>query len=669
MYWSRTGSPIDLVLWLLLCGLWWLGGWLLSAHAFRLRHRERLFTGGAMGLLIFIVFSNLLGRYISLTLAYWVAAFSVLCLGAIAVWRSDQRPIISRQDISIWPEIFAFAGLFLLFSLINRGMAIFDDFSNLPIVSTIATGDVPPHFYLNPDQILDYHYGLHLFAASLVRLGGFYPWSAFDLTKSLITALTPILGWLWFRRFSNRKLALFFSVFLILFASGTRWFLLFVPEEPMLNMGANLEMLGSAANTGPDLYTALASNWKIEGDGPIPFPFAFVNGMFSPLLPMASVGAASRMSILLLLLLALRRWQPFPGLIYSLLLASLALIVEHIFVIAWAGILIALLALAIYRRSFSGLIQWGWVLLPSVLLAFTMGGVISESAKRWLAPLLGGASQAGVGLAAIFINWPPAFLSAHLGALSITDPNQLILALVEIGPVLLLGPWAAWLTGRTIRSRKLVMAGLSIMAVVAFVFPLFFRLAERGRDLSRLTEASLFIWLVLTTPYLWNLAQYGNKYVQFLVWASFVVVSLSGVALLPPQLVAISRPQPSYFVQEPDVLMSRSYWNKLEEGAQILDISYPYRPPTLFGRSAGRSFINVYVPMPVFRTLRENPDPLQAVKAGYTHFYIDRETWRSLSTELRQAFQEPCVKLVAEKKTALGDFRRLYDLRACQTAP
>jgi hypothetical protein len=387
------------------------------------------------------------------------------------------------------------------------------------------------------------------------------------------------------------------------------------------------------------------------------------------LLPMASIGAISRMSIMLLLLLALRRWRPFTGLIYSLLLASLALVVEHIFVIAWAGILIALLALAIFRRSFSGLSQWGWVLLPSALLALTMGGVVSESASRWLAPLLGGASQAGVGLAAISLNWPPAFLSAHLGALSITDPNQVALALAEMGPVLLLAPLAAWLTGRYIRSRKLVMAGLSIMAVVAFVFPLFFRLAERGRDLSRLTDASLFIWLVLAIPYLWNLAQYGNKYVHFLVWASFGIVSLSGVALLPPQFVAIARPQPSYFVQEPDVLMSRSYWNKLDEGAQILDISYPYRPPTLFGRSAGRSFISVYVPMPVFRTLRENPDPFQVAKAGYTHFYIDRDTWRSLSTELRQALQEPCVKLVAEKKTALGDFRRLYDLRACQTAP
>jgi hypothetical protein len=669
MYWSRTGSLIDVILWLLLCSLWWFGGWLLSAHAFRLRHRERLFAGGALGLLLFTVFSNLLGSYVPLTLAYWIATFLVLCLGALAAWRSSLRPVISTQDLSVWPEMLAFAGLLLLYLLINRGMAIFDDFSNLPIVSTIAAGDVPPHFYLNPDRILDYHYGLHLFAASLVRIGGFYPWSAFDFSKALVTALAPILAWLWFRRFFNRKLALIFGVSLILFAAGTRWVLLFVPENTMLKMGANLEMLGSAAHTGPDLYSALASPWKIEGCGPIPFPFAFVNGMFSPLLPMASVGALSRMSILLLLLLALRRWQPFPGLIYSLLLASLALVVEHIFVIAWVGILIAILVRSILYRSITDILHWGWVLLPSALLAITMGGVISETASRWLALLQGGASQAGVGLAVISFNWPPTLLSAHLGSLSITDPNQATIALVEMGPVLLLGPWMAWLTGRFIRSRKLVMAGLSIMAVVAFIFPLFFRLAERGRDLSRLTEASLYIWLVLAIPYLWILVQKGSPFIQSLVWASFFIVTLSGIALLPPQLVAIARPQPSYFIQEPDVLMSRAFWNKLDEEAQILDISYPYRPPTLFGRSAGRSFISVYEPMPGFEILRKNPDPIQIAEAGYTHFYIDRKTWQGLSAELRRAFSKPCIKLLAEQKTALGDFRRLYDVHACQKTP
>jgi len=61
----------------------------------------------------------------------------------------------------------------------NRGLAILDDYHNLPLVSMIAAGDVPPHFYLNPTNRLAYHYGLHLFSGSLVQQGGLFPWSAF----------------------------------------------------------------------------------------------------------------------------------------------------------------------------------------------------------------------------------------------------------------------------------------------------------------------------------------------------------------------------------------------------------------------------------------------------------------------------------------------------------
>ncbi len=34
--------------------------------------------------------------------------------------------------------------------------------------------------------------------------------------------------------------------------------------------------------SGPDLATALISGWGIDGSGPIPFPFAFVNGIYGP---------------------------------------------------------------------------------------------------------------------------------------------------------------------------------------------------------------------------------------------------------------------------------------------------------------------------------------------------------------------------------------------------
>ena len=37
MYWSRTGSPIEMLLFLVQCLAWTVGGWLWVTHAFRLR--------------------------------------------------------------------------------------------------------------------------------------------------------------------------------------------------------------------------------------------------------------------------------------------------------------------------------------------------------------------------------------------------------------------------------------------------------------------------------------------------------------------------------------------------------------------------------------------------------------------------------------------------------
>ena len=88
MYWSRTGSFIDLFAWLVLCSLWWIGGWLLGRNVFQLRGRERLFIGLAVGWLLSIVFSNILAQLLPLTAAYWGASFLVLALGLVSLLHS-----------------------------------------------------------------------------------------------------------------------------------------------------------------------------------------------------------------------------------------------------------------------------------------------------------------------------------------------------------------------------------------------------------------------------------------------------------------------------------------------------------------------------------------------------------------------------------------------------
>ncbi len=668
MYWSRTGSYFDLIEWLLLCIPIWVGGWLLCIHVFNSRQRERLICGLASGFLLFILFSNLLAQVLPLSISYWISSLLILGLGTIATWRSSIRPRLPLKDLKVWHQVLAFGLLFLLFALINRGLAIFDDYSNLPIVSIIAAGDIPPHFYLNPQKVLDYHYGLHLLAASLVRIGGFFPWSAFDLSKAFSIALATILTMLWYRRYTPRKVAWLWGGLFILFGSGSLWLLLLVPSSLLKQMGASIQMIGSGLQTSPDLYTAMISPWKIEGGGPFPFPFAFVSGISQSLsFAMGSNGALPPVTLSLLLLLARREWRPWTGLLYGLLVASLALNSELLFLIVWSGILVSAILRWFLDRSVSNLVQWGWTLLPGVLLTPIMGGVLSTTAQRWLAQIVNKSSASGVGLPGMEFYWPPAIMSAHLGVLKLINLNQFLIALIEMGPILILVIPVTLAMMGFVRSNKILMAGLSIMSLFCFLTPLFIRFTERERDITRLTSTALSIWMVLGLPYAWKVFTKGKYLSKTIICTGYIISILGGIALFPSQLISIAKTQPSYFVQEPDAIMCNRYWDRFEKNVWILDPAYPYRPATLFARTTGPAYQDAYTRLPEFRELLTEFDPIQIALAGYSYIYIDKETWQSVTSEQRQAFQQPCIKTVLEQKTEMGDFRRLLDIRKCQT--
>jgi len=665
MYWSRTGSPFDILLWLLVSGGWWLGGWLIVTHVFRLRPGERLLAGLASGLLLFIVISNLLAHVLPLTIAFWGASVFLVILGSFAAWRSKIRPIFQKEDLQAWPQFLVLAGLLILFIQINRGLAIFDDFFNLPMVSMMAAGDVPPHFHLDVVNWLGDHYGLHLFAAGLMRIGGFLPWSAFDVSKALSIALTPVLAWAWFRRVTRSEKAGFLGAVLVLLGSGTRWLLLLLPADWLISLGAKVNLLGTSIHSGPDLYTALASPFQVEGGGLFPFPFAILNGIFTPtILAMASAGALPAMTVITLLLLARRRWSPLAGIIYGLILASLALSAEHIFGVFCIGILLAAVIHILTRRSFSGTWQWGWVLIPSVVLALVGGGVITEFARGLISQLTKGASAQTYGALGFSLRWPPALLSAHLGSLSLLNPGLLVIALAEIGPIILLSPWVTIWAWKQARRGNWVVAGLGFGAIVSFLFPLVIRY-EMDRDIARLTASALFTWLLLGFPLVWFYSQKAGKWMRTALGAGYVVTVTAGFAILVIELIAMSHPQLTYFVDDADALLSKKYWNRLENGAQILD-NIPDRAITLFGRGGGHAYATTYEPYPAWLDLIKTADPVQAKQAGYDYIYMDREWWSTLEYPAKRALQQPCVKKMAEGITTSGEFRWLLDIRTCK---
>ena len=118
-----------------------------------------------------------------------------------------------------------------------------------------------------------------------------------------------------------------------MFAGGARWLLLLLPQ-PILQLISNqITLIGSASVTAPDLLRAMLSNWKIDGNGPIPFPFAFHSGIFQSYVMNGYTGISGMAFIIvLLLLLTAQRWRnPFAGVITFILISSLALANEVTF--------------------------------------------------------------------------------------------------------------------------------------------------------------------------------------------------------------------------------------------------------------------------------------------------------------------------------------------------
>lgn len=678
MYWSRTGSLLDILLWLLMSSLWALGGWLVAALAFQLRNRERLLAGFAIGLLSFITLANLLAHILSLTIAFWAASLAVLLFGVglLLAGRRSQTTIrtwSALEDLkNAWRQVAALLLLTALFEMIGRGLALFDDYLHLPLVSTMAAGHIPPRFYLDPSKPMAYHYGLQVLAASLVRLGGLFPWSAWDLSKALAIALALLLGYLWVRRLLHNTPAASLGSFLFAFAGGARWLLLLIPAGLLAWMSNSVQLSNSAVYTAPDLITALSRPWVIEGGGPFPFPFAFHNGIFVPLIFMlGSTGAMPFFTTLLLLLLANRhRFTIGSVVIFSLIFASLALSAEHLFVFLWIGIFLAgLVAFLLSRRSQESmprklLLPWAVILALSAGLSTVQGGYITEVVHNLLLRLQGVQIPQGPYNYFYFnLRLPPGLNSAHLGELSFLNPPQLFVLLAELGPALLLLPTATWYAWRGLRRRDWLLAGLGFCGALCFLVPTFFVYGFE-RSETRLPATALWIWVLLAFPPLWARFRKSHRTGRFWLRLGYTSLIFGGLIIFAVQMTAIPAPQLTYFANSTDAKISSELWNRLPPGSLVFD-QYPWRAVTLFGQPTV-AYVDVYTALPQWTALVEHPDPQKIADAGYDFFYLDFHWWDNMTPAQRSAFRQPCVHTFAEVKPADGNFRRLLDLRACR---
>ena len=670
-YWTRTGNWVDIAGFLLLCALWALGGLLIVSSSFHLKPREKLITGLAAGFLLFIVLSNLLAQILPLTVAYWLSSGILFLSGLVLALFSKKRPRFDFGSLRWWPQIVILFTVILGFTMILRGLAIFDDYYHLPMISVMATGDIPPHFYLDPSLHLPYHYGLQVFAAGMVRLGGFFPWSAWDISRAGVFGFTALLAWLWIRRMTSAHLPAYLGTGLLIFGGASRWLLLLIPPSLLTRMGTNLHMDISGMTAGGSVVTDLVNRWPMDGGGPFPFPYAFASGILEPLnMQLGATGAMWEMTILLLLLLWKPRKTSLAGtLTVSLLLASLALSAEHVFAAFFAGLVIVFMVTAILGAvrhrplKLALLAPWGIPLAVSAGLALLQGGYITGGFLSLVSRLTGLTyPMVTTDFQGFSLRWPPAVPSGHFGPLSLFDPGQIVIMLAEAGPALILFPFVIIYWLRNLRKAHRLPQALAAGSILSLFFPVFFRYGL-DFDITRLVGASLWLSYALAFPFVWLWLVNARQGYRLLAGLAYGVAVYAGLVMLAVELVAVPVPQTTYYLKYNEGEFARAYWNRLEKDAQILDY-YPERAVLLFGR-ASFAATDVYKRSPAWEVLIASPDPAQVVSSGYSYVYMDEKWWQNLSPQIQAAYSQPCVQLVVQMKLTSSEFRDLFNVAAC----
>ncbi len=668
MYWFRNGNALDGLALIPFFFLFTMGGWLLSTHAFKLRSRERVVVGFGLGLALTLWFSNLLGRWLPPQIAFWGAAGFVLILGFLSTIWSD-RPFLDKTDLQAWPLLVIFVGLTLLFTLMGRGLGIFDDRKNLSIISTMAAGDIPPHFYMNSGFLFKYHYGFQLFGASLMRVGGLFPWSAFDLSKGITAGLAIVLAYLWGWRATYRRLGGVFTSFVLAFASGGRWLLTLLPPSILSRAGAQLTLWGSGAQSAPDLLQGLSSPWIVEGGPPVPIPFAFVNGILQPFILYLQAGPKSLALVLLLLLLLIfrSRMNRFGLIVLTLIIAMWGLTAEAEFVLFAIGLFTAFIVLRAWRKEPVWRLELrtaAIVLAIASAIIIFQGGTITETVRGIILPT----EEALVGIAGPSVGFslrsPPAIVSAHLGELRITKPGELLIGLMEVGPVILLVPLIAWASIRWVKRGRFLYLAIALSTFFGFLIPLFLSY-EVDRDITRLTNYALMGWILLTVPLLKTFWYFKRpNWIRAVIVTEVVVVVFGGLVVMGSLLAAIPKAVFADEIEPVDAAMTRLVWDELSPGAEVLD-SRSWRAVPITARLT-RSAVDSYAELGSWADLVAFPDVHQVSDEGYRYIYVDEFWWDSMPENAQESYLDPCVEVIQElHDNAANGSRWLFDVGEC----
>lgn len=637
------------------------GGYLLVLSAFKLPRRESLISGLLVGVVVETVATVLFSYFLPAPISFYAAALLTLAAGAAAYFSDRSRPALFSRD-QIAPLVL-FVILTELVYILCRGMGIFDDYAHLPTTSLIAAGDVPPHFALNRGVPYAYHYFLMIFAGQIQRIGSLYAWSALDLARAISFSLAVMLAGYWTAALTRNKLAGLAGGLFMAFGGGARWLLLWLPSDFLTDISSHITLIGSGASSGFTLLDALFTEWRIEGVGKLPVPFAFTNGIVQPgILAVHGANGLMNLAILLWLLLSFRALRGWKGAAVSaVMLASLSLVGEADLWLIAAGWGILVLSQWIRSRSFRlprDLWQCGAALAGGLVLSLGLGGALVDIIRGWLQP----AKEAYQSVGFVF-TWPPSIVSAHLGVLSLMNPGTLLTALFEIGPVLLVLPLML------IRAVKANRAGRRFEAAVIFGFSLTlgsillnFQGSTGVRNTSRL-YSFLTLTLIYFVPLFWNWVSHRADSLRYTFAGLYLLAVCGGLVLFSAQVPAVQSPVLAPYMTELDAQISDKYWNTLPADTMVFD-PLPYRAVTVFGRAV-QGGLTWYEMTPDWTALYNHPDPASIHAAGYDYVYVDEKYWNSTTIPVQSLMKQKCVRPVESLKLWPGIIRKLFDVSGC----
>jgi hypothetical protein len=653
---------------ILLILLWGFGGYLLIQKHFKLPNEEAPLISLGLGLVLNAWVSNWLGRLLPTTYAFWASAGLVIFIGLIvSLPLQIKRPSFNKFPIF---QVLFFSVMVLCFTLIGRGFGFFDDHQNLPPVSIMATGDIPPHFAFNPDLMFGYHYFLLLVGSILVRVTGAGPWTALDIARGLTLALTIFLGGFLAYRITKNRFAQIFSIIVILFAGGARWISLLIPASFLRNISSSISLIGTGADSGPNFVTAILKTWKIEGEGPLPIPFMYSSGL-DPSFSMFhnGWGTSAIMIVLLLLLLAgIRKSTFISWLPFVVLLSSLALANEVTFAFLYVGFVLSAAYWSINHRSIKllfadrGFLSWLAVFVVAGIFALVQGGMLSEIFFGFFKKSV--ASPTDTYFKVSFTLSLPAILSSHLGSLSLLNPYHWLPILGETGLVIFALPLVVKEIPSSIKKNEWLESAW-IMSLFVSLFMIFFQYTGNAGPtaISRMQAHFLSVVKVLAVPLVWLWVKKYGEDVKLAVFGWGVITVFSGIALFGVQMAAMTQPVYAIFLNNLDGQMFQRNWDTLRPDTMVFDHVYP-RSATIFGRPI-RSSKTMGETLPAWNKLNKKPDPILIHQAGYDYFYSDLRYLLKYKSVIKGDCMQQVDKIEVIEKGKLLDGRYLFDISTC----